>query len=89
MTLQYTGTPYGGQNNLTLQGCFHAMVTHGQAPTKAMAATALKLWTQRTGGQLTREHCSTQAQALAHELETIHTQDRTMMAWALTALRQL
>ena len=89
MTQQYTGTPYSGQNNLSLQGCFHAMITHGQPQTKTIAATALKLWTQHTNETIPHQQFVSQSQALLNELANVPEQDRTMMAWSLNALRLL
>ena len=86
MTTLYTGTPYGGQNNLTVQGCFHALITHATSPAKALAAQGLKIYQAKAQGTVTVEQAHTNAQSLINQLNTIDPADRTMLEWALRTL---
>jgi len=89
MTQLYTGTPYKGQNNLTVQGCFHASISHGEAATKTLALAGLKVYTQRVQGALDAGACAGQVATLETSLNTLPTEEQPMLAWALNALRTL
>ncbi len=89
MTQLYTGTAYQGQNNLSVQGCFHAMVTHGGAGAKTLAAEALKILAQHKSQSINAEQAHTQAQALLDQVNSLDPSDQSMASWALTAVRQL
>ena len=74
MTQLYTGQPYGGQNNLTAQGCFHASITYGAPETKALAVKGLKALMSKD---------RTNVQGMLDELGSVPTAERAMLEWAL------
>ena len=89
MTQLYTGRPYKGQNNLTIQGCFHAGVTHGESATRELALEGLKVWQDRTQGRIDSSQATSRAALLEQRLNTIPTEEQPQLAWALAQLRHL
>jgi putative endopeptidase len=68
----YTGLSYPGQNNMTAQGCLHAVITYASPAAKAIALPILRAYNQSTKNEITQSQliAAIDAAQAIYQLET-------------------
>lgn len=83
----YTGTAYPGQNNMTAQGCLHAVINNASPAAKDMALTILRAYNQSTKNEITKQQLATQIETVQSTLASLEEQARAQLTWTFGILR--
>jgi len=83
----YTGTAYPGQNNMTAQGCLHAVINNASPEAKDMALTILRAYNQSTKNEITKQQLATQIETVQSTLASLEEQARAQLTWTFGILR--
>jgi hypothetical protein len=84
--LLYTGAAYAGQNNMTTQGCLHAIVNYASPEAKNIAVTIMRKWVELEKQEITTAQLIEYVTATQSNLSILEEQARDQLTWALDIL---
>ena len=82
----YTGAAYPGQNNMTSQGCVHAVVTYASPAAKNIAVTIMRKYTEWEKQQITTAQLLEYATTTQSNISILEEQARAQLTWVLDEL---
>lgn len=83
----YTGAAYPGQNNMTAQGCLHAVITYASPEAKAIALTILRAYNQSTKNEITKAQLVTAIDTAQVSVSSLESQARAQLTWTFGILK--
>jgi hypothetical protein len=83
----YTGAAYAGQNNMTAQGCLHAVITYASPEAKDIALTILRAYNQSTKNEITKAQLVTAIDTAQASVSSLESQARAQLTWAFGILK--
>ena len=83
----YTGPAYTGQNNMTAQGCLHAVITYASPAAKAIALPILRAYNQSTKNEITKAQLVAAIDAAQSSVTGLEEPARAQLAWTFGILR--
>jgi len=83
----YTGLAYTGQNNMTAQGCLHAVITYASPAAKDIALPILRAYNQSTKNEITKAQLVAAIDAVQASVAGLEEPARAQLAWTFGILR--
>ena len=83
----YTGAAYAGQNNMTAQGCLHAVITYASPEAKDISLTILRAYNQSTKNEITKSQLVTAIDAAQASVASLEEQARAQLTWTFGILK--
>lgn len=83
----YTGLAYPGQNNMTAQGCLHAVINYASPAAKTTALTILRAYTQSTKNEITKAQLVAAIDTAQASVSSLESQAAAQLTWTFGILR--
>jgi hypothetical protein len=83
----YTGAAYPGQNNMTAQGCLHAVITYASPEAKDIALTVLRAYNQSTKNEITKGQLITTIDSTQASVSSLESPASAQLTWTFGILK--